>query len=63
MTDAGARILASSPDLKRLTVLDVSRNGLTTAGVAALARTGVRVVADEQHGPDDQDFLYEVDFE
>lgn len=63
MTDAGARILAASPDLKRLTVLDVSRNALTTAGVAALARTGVRVVADEQHDPDDTDFLYEVDFE
>jgi uncharacterized protein (TIGR02996 family) len=63
MTDEGARQLAACPDLKRLEVLDVSRNALTARGVAALRATGVQVVADGQHGPDEQDYLYEVDVE
>ena len=45
-------------------MLDVSRNGLTSGQESRpWRRTGVRVVADEQHDPADQDFLYEVDFE
>ena len=63
MTDAGAILLASSSDVKRLDVLDVSRNALTATGIAALRAAGVRVVADAQHGPDDTEFLYEVDME
>jgi uncharacterized protein (TIGR02996 family) len=63
MTDEGARALAASPDLKRLESLDVSRNALTNAGIDALKATGVRVVADNQHDGEENDFLYEVDFE
>ncbi len=63
MTDAGARRLAACPDLKHLEVLNVSRNALTAKGVAALRATGVRVVADHQHGPEDEEYLYEVDVE
>jgi uncharacterized protein (TIGR02996 family) len=63
MTDEGARLLAASPDVKNLDVLDVSRNALTSQGIAALRAAGARVVADDQHGPDDRDYLYEVDFE
>ncbi len=63
MSDDGARALAGSPDLKNLEELIVTRNALTDRGVAALKATGVRVVADDQHGPDEMDFLYEVDLE
>jgi uncharacterized protein (TIGR02996 family) len=63
MTDAGARQLAACPDLKHLEVLNVSRNALTDEGVAALRATGVQVLADNQHGPDDNDYLYEGDVE
>jgi Ran GTPase-activating protein (RanGAP) involved in mRNA processing and transport len=63
MTDEGARLLAASPDAKRLEVLDVSRNALTGAGITALRSAGVRVVADDQHGRDETDFLFEVDME
>jgi uncharacterized protein (TIGR02996 family) len=63
MTDEGARLLADCPDLNNLDLLDVSRNALTERGIAALRETGVRVVADNQHGVGDEDFLFEVDFE
>jgi hypothetical protein len=63
MTDEGARMLAACPDLKNLEVLDVTRNALTKQGIAALRATGIRVVADNQHAPDEEDYLYEVDFE
>jgi hypothetical protein len=63
LTDEGARRLATCSDLKRLGALDVSRNALTAQGVAALRAAGVGVVADNQHAPDEEDYLYEVDFE
>lgn len=63
MTDDGARRLAASADAKKLEVLNLSRNALTSAGVAALAKAGVRVVADDQHAADETDYLYEVDRE
>jgi hypothetical protein len=63
MTDEGARQLAACPDLKRLDVLNVSRNALTAEGVAALRATGVQVVADNQHDPEERDYFYEVDAE
>jgi hypothetical protein len=63
MTDAGARILAASPDLRHLETLLVSRNALTDRGIAALRETGVNLVADDQHGDGDTDYLYEVDAE
>jgi uncharacterized protein (TIGR02996 family) len=63
MTDEGARILAACPDLKNLETLDVSRNALTEEGITALEATGIRVVAENQHDGEENDFLYEVDFE
>jgi hypothetical protein len=48
VTDAGARRLASSPDLKNLEVLDLVNNRLTNTGIAALGTAGVRVRAEEQ---------------
>jgi uncharacterized protein (TIGR02996 family) len=63
MTDEGAGLLAACPDLKNLEMLDVTRNALTEQGIAALRATGIRVVADNQHDADEQDYLYEVDFE
>lgn len=63
MTDEGARLLAACPDLKHLDSLDVSRNALTVDGIAALRATGIRVVADEQHGTDEDDDVYDSDVE
>jgi uncharacterized protein (TIGR02996 family) len=63
LTDDGARLLAACPDLTHLEVLDVSRNALTARCVAALRATGVQVVADNQHFPGDEEYLYEVDAE
>jgi hypothetical protein len=63
MTDEGARLLAACPDLKRLQTLDVSRNALTKEGINALKKTGVRLVAADQHGPEDDAYLYQVDVE
>jgi uncharacterized protein (TIGR02996 family) len=63
VTDEGARLLAGCPDLKNLEVLDVSRNALTGRGIAALQAAGVRFRAENQHRPDEVDYLYEVDFE
>lgn len=62
MTDDGARVLAAAcPDLKKLEVLNVSHHALTSTGVSALKKTGVRVIADEQH--DAEDYYYSVDWE
>jgi uncharacterized protein (TIGR02996 family) len=63
MTDQGAALLAGCSDLKHLELLDASRNALTEQGIATLRATGVRVVADNQHALDEEDYLYEVDFE
>lgn len=51
ITDEGARRLAACPELKHLELLDVSRNTLTPAGVAALHATGVPLQASRQHPP------------
>jgi uncharacterized protein (TIGR02996 family) len=63
MTDEGARLLAACPDLTHLKVLDVSRNALYEEDIAALEETGIQVIANQQHGPGDVDYLYEVDLE
>jgi uncharacterized protein (TIGR02996 family) len=63
LTDAGAAALAACPDLKNLEVLDVSLNSLSEVGVEELEDTGVRVVADGQHGEGETDYLSEVDWE
>src|SRR5262249_61631372 len=63
MTDEGARLLAACPDLKHLEGLDVSRNALTARGIDALRRVGIPGIAENQHAPDAEDYLYEVDVE
>lgn len=64
LTDDGARQLAACPDGARLEALNLSRNALTGAGLIALAKARVRVVADDnQHADDETDYLYEVDRE
>lgn len=66
MTDAGAQVLATSPDFKKLEVLNVARNALTPVGIAALTKTGVRIIADAQHGATDADedqYYHNVDWE
>jgi uncharacterized protein (TIGR02996 family) len=63
MTDAGARVLASCPELRHLETLKVSHNGLSEQGVEALAVLGIAVSAGTQHDPDDHHYLYEGDIE
>jgi hypothetical protein len=63
MTDAGAVVLAACPDLKNLELLDVSRNSLSPAGIRALRATGVRLVAEEQHHEEQDEYLVGVDWE
>jgi uncharacterized protein (TIGR02996 family) len=63
MTDEGAALLAGCPDLKKLTRLDVSRNALSEEGIAALQKTGIEVVARDQHDEGEEDYLFEVDYE
>jgi hypothetical protein len=48
ITDQGARILASCPDLRRLEHLDVRRNQLTRAGIQFLESVGINVHAWDQ---------------
>ena len=63
MTDEGARDLAACPDLTRLDLLDVTKSGLTPLGIALLQAAGVRVVAGDQHAPEEDYSWYEVDVE
>src|SRR5207248_10830562 len=73
VSDEGARMLAACPDLKRLELLDLSRNELTEAGIAALNAVGIGVETGYQHGstadvdieeePYGAHFLYEADYE
>ena len=50
-------------------VIDIVRrttepaNALTAEGIDALRATGVPLVAENQHAVDENDYLYEVDFE
>ena len=53
--DAGAAALAASPDLKKLELLDLSRNELTAEGIKALKATGIQVVLNDQHAPTPED--------
>ena len=59
-----AERLAKCPDLTHLEHLDVSENGLTPKGIAALQATGVKVTIGRMHGqteydPDgDNEFLW-----
>lgn len=70
MTDEGAAILAKEPALKNLTMLSLTANALTPAGVKLLTNTKVPVQTNLQHtsvGPFDDDelpeYLYYGDIE
>jgi hypothetical protein len=51
ITEHDARALARCADLKHLKRLDVTNNCLSPEGVAALRRTGIEVIAEDQAGP------------
>ncbi len=52
ITDAGARTLAASPDIAHPHTLNVGRNALTPAGLAALRAAGARLdLSDAQYTP------------
>lgn len=58
MTDEGASLLAACPDLKKLDRLVVSRNALSSHGLAALHGVGIHVIADNQHTVGDGQYMY-----
>lgn len=63
ITHRGATILAESPQLRNLKVINLARNALTARSIELLEATGVKVIADEQHAPSNEDWLYEGDWE
>jgi uncharacterized protein (TIGR02996 family) len=64
ITDAGARVLAECPDTANLRVLNVRANALSAAGATLLAALpNVQVRAERQHDADDDQYLYEGDWE
>jgi uncharacterized protein (TIGR02996 family) len=71
ITDTGAQLLAGCPDLKHLDHLNLTRNGLTTAGEQAIKATGVKADVSAQHGATSgeaedgevPEYLYEGDIE
>jgi uncharacterized protein (TIGR02996 family) len=58
ITDAGAGLLASCPELPGLERLALRNNWLTDAGVAVLRATGVPLDADPQLPEGDDEFLF-----
>jgi uncharacterized protein (TIGR02996 family) len=63
VTDAGAGLLASCPELPGLERLALRNNWLTDAGVAVLRATGVPLDADPQLPEGDDEFLYAGEIE
>jgi uncharacterized protein (TIGR02996 family) len=66
ITDDGARLLASCPDLRNLERLRIAQNQLTAAGIEALEATGIAVEAEQQYGSEaiaDRAHLAEGDIE
>jgi uncharacterized protein (TIGR02996 family) len=69
ITDAGAHLLASCPDFRHLTKLDLNNNCLSEVGIAALEATGVALQANDQREPaedeeiDEGHYLLEGDWE
>jgi uncharacterized protein (TIGR02996 family) len=69
ITDDGARMLAGCPDTKRLELLDLANNAITDTGVMALRSAGIRVYAEYQWTPGEQNewgqerYLYTGDIE
>ena len=61
ITDAGARTLASCPDLKNLETLRISLNRLSKAGRRALERVGIAVDADDQFSGNDDEPMHLYD--
>jgi hypothetical protein len=62
VTDAGARLLATCPDTRRLERLDLGGNCLTAEGVAALQGLGIDVRCGGQH-TNPLEYLTQGDFE
>ena len=63
ITDAGAKMLAASSDLKNLESLEISGNQLTQAGIDALKATGITISGGEQHDEGDDEWLFMGDIE
>jgi uncharacterized protein (TIGR02996 family) len=63
ISDDGARDLVASGLLPQLEVLNLTGNALSNTGRALLESTGVNLIADDQHAPDDNDYLYRGDWE
>jgi uncharacterized protein (TIGR02996 family) len=63
ITDEGAAELARCSDLGGLQRLDLSHNALTADGIAWLESTGVNLLADGQHRPDDENWFAIGDIE
>ena len=62
----GANLFAACPDAKRLERLDLSYNGVTATGLAALRAAGVNAVANHpltQAELDSREYLRQGDFE
>jgi hypothetical protein len=66
ITDEGARLFAACPDAKNLERLDLSRNAVSSAGLNALRKAGVKAVANNpltERELEEQEYLYEGDSE
>ena len=55
VTDEGARMLADSPHISKLELLDLTNNRLTARGIAALEAKGITVRAESQQEEPYQD--------
>ena len=58
-----AECIVIIPDLKKLELLDLSRNELTAEGIARLRGTGVNLRCDDQHAVGSNEYLTEGDSE
>ena len=66
ITDEGARLFAACPDTRNLERLDLSRNAVSSAGLNALRKAGVRAVANRpltEQELADREYQGEGDFE
>ena len=66
ITDDGARLFAACSDARNLERLDLSRNAVSSAGLKALQKAGVKAVANKpltERELADNEYLHEGDFE
>jgi hypothetical protein len=61
--DAGARVLAECPDVRRLELLSLEDNELTGVGRALLQGLGINVRCQSQHQQGSDEYLYSGDME